>query len=334
MSIDVHAHIVTPSIVRAARSGEPLHGIAFEHGSQGQLLSRCGDARSVLPWPNYAESISDRLHNMDDAGADAHVLSLSPSLFWYQAERSNAVAFARTVNDELAEIVRDHPSRFAALAYLPLQDPDESARELERCVQELGHVGAIVGTNVGGMDWDDLRLLPVLETAAGLKALLFLHPARIRGTDFLGKYHLRNLVGNPMETTVAVACLIFGGALDRFPDLQICLAHGGGYACLGIGRIDHGYSVRPEASDGATQFPSTYLRRMYVDSLVHDEHTLRLIVDRVGAERVLLGSDYPADMGQPDPVSWINSCRSITDDEKQLILEGNLRRMFPAQLRR
>ena len=237
------------------------------------------------------------------------------------------------VNDEMAEVVRSRPSRFAAFAYLPLQDPVASAQELRRCVQDLGHVGAIVGTNVNGRHWDDPALAPVLEAAEELQALVFVHPTRIRGADFLGRYHLRNLVGNPLETTLAFSSLVFGGLLDRFPRLRVCLAHGGGYACLGIGRLDHGYSVRPESSPSrpgeAAEPPSSYLRRIYVDSLVHSDETLALILDRVGADRVFLGTDYPADMGQPDPVAWVRACNTISEEDKQAILGGNFLRLFP-----
>lgn len=329
MNIDVHAHFVTPSIVRATRSGEVLHGISFEQSANGLLSSRCGDSRAALPWPDYTDTVEDRLGKMDAAGVDVQILSLSPALFWYQADRTDAAAFARMVNDELAEVVRNYPSRFASFAYLPLQDPVASAAELRRGVEELGHVGAIVGTNIDNLDWDDSALIPVLETAEELQALLFMHPTRVRGSDFLGKYHLRNLIGNPLETTTAFASLVFGGVLDRFPDLRVCLAHGGGYACLGIGRFDHGYGVRPEASRHAVDPPSSYLRRIYVDSLVHNEHTLRLIVERVGADRVFLGTDYPADMGQPDPVAWVRACETISEEDKEAILGGNLLRLLP-----
>jgi aminocarboxymuconate-semialdehyde decarboxylase len=330
VNIDVHAHSVTPSIVRAAKAGETLHGVGFGETTDGKLTSRCGSGRSTLPWPDYAHSIEDRLERMDEAGVDAQVLSLSPALFWYQSDAADAVRFARVVNDELAEVVRSNPSRFAAFAYLPLQDPHAAADELARCVRELGHVGAIVGTNVNGADWDHAGLRPVLQAAEELQALVFMHPTRIRGSDFLGRFHLRNLIGNPLDTTVAFSSMVFGGVFDRYPDLRVCLAHGGGYSCLGVSRLDHGYRVRPEARDAATP-PSAYLRRIYVDSLVHSDETLRLVVDRVDSDRVFLGTDYPADMGQPNPAQWIDGCASLTSAEKQAILGDNFLRLFPNQ---
>ena len=333
MTIDIHAHIVPPSVIAAGRNGSELHGIRFERTAEGRLRSSCGDQSSMLPWPRHDESLEDRLAYMDRVGVDVHVLSLSPSVFWYQSDPAQATQFARVVNDELAAIVDQHPTRFAAFAYLALQEPRESARELSRCMGDLGMAGAIVGTNIDGRDWDDPALLPVLEVAEETQALLFVHPARVRMASILGRYHLRNLIGNPLETTITVASLIFGGVLDRFPDLRLCLAHGGGYGCLGVGRFDHGYRVRPEAGQ-AQQPPSDYLRRLMVDSLVHDPLTLRTVIDRVGAGNVVLGTDYPADMGQPDPVDWVREAPDLTDEEKDAILTGNAARVLGDRLAR
>ena len=322
---DVHAHILTPSIVQAAIDGRELDGISFSLSPEGYLVSRFGDERVRLTYEGFPESIEGRLARMDAMGVDHHLLSLSPGIHWYGTEPEDAVAHARTVNDELAEIVASHPDRFSALAYLPLRDPQASVKELHRAVRELGFAGAIVGTNVNGKDWDDPELFPILEAAADLQKLVFVHPARIRGRGFLDRYHLKNLLGNPLETAVTFCSLVFGGVMDRLPDLDVLLAHGGGFACTGIGRIDHGYAVRPEAAQEAEVIPSAYLKRLAVDSLVHSPETLRLVIERVGIERVMLGTDYPADMGQPDPVAWIRGA-GLTPEQEEAILSGNVAR--------
>ncbi len=322
---DVHAHILTPSIVQAAIDGRELDGISFSLSPEGYLVSRFGDERVRLTYEGFPESVEGRIARMDAMGVDHHLLSLSPGIHWYGTEPEDAVAHARTVNDELAEIVASHPDRFSALAYLPLRDPQASVKELHRAVRELGFAGAIVGTNVNGKDWDDPELFPILEAATDLQKLVFVHPARIRGRGFLDRYHLKNLLGNPLETAVTFCSLVFGGVLDRLPDLDVLLAHGGGFACTGIGRIDHGYAVRPEASEEAASIPSAYLKRLAVDSLVHSPETLRLVIERVGIERVMLGTDYPADMGQPDPVAWIRGA-GLTPEQEEAILSGNVAR--------
>ena len=321
--IDVHTHIVPPAIAAAVGRG-PWHGIEFDVNESGKLRGVCGGATAVLPWPNFAETLEERLSLMDQERVDVHVLSLSPSIFWYHSSPSDSVAYARAVNDSLAEVVREAPERFRALAYLPLQDPDASVRELDRCLRMDGFVGAVVGTNVDGRDWDDPAFLPILREAERQKALVFFHPARIRGQAFLNRYHLRNLVGNPMETAVAFASLVFGGVLDRLPELQVVLAHGGGFASTGIGRFDHGYEVRPEAREHAGAIPSDYLRRVLLDSLTHSGETLRSLIRRVGVDQVVLGTDYPADMGQRDPVTWLERIEGISDTQRELILGGNL----------
>ena len=266
---------------------------------------------------------------MDERRVDVHALSLSPLMHWYTLESEGAVGMARETNDDVAEMVASHPSRFVGLGFLPLQHPAAAVKELERCVTELGLVGVIVGTNVGGLDWDAPELFPVLQAASELKALVFVHPAPAlgRANSFLTKYHLRNLIGNPLETTIAIASLIFGGVLDRLPELTLCFAHGGGYGCFGIGRMDRGQHVRPEAQDMAL-LPSDYVKRLYFDSLVHSHVALSHLVEVAGADRVVLGSDYPADMGEPFPVEFVESHPDLTADQRRLILGGNLERLL------
>ena len=329
--VDVHAHIVTPTIVAAAREGTELHGVAYSITADGRLASRWEGRDRILPWPDFAEPISQRLENMDKSNVDAHVLSFSPNLINYEIQSEHAIPFARMINDEIALIISDHPDRFYGFGYLPLQDPEACADELARLMALPGFIGAILGTNEETTGLDDPAMHALFESAVESSALMFIHPIGTRIPGFLDRYHMRNLIGNPLATTLAFTSMLFGGVLDRFPSLQLCLAHGGGYACLGIGRIDHGYLVRPEAI--ASEIPSSYLKRVYVDSLVHDQGTLRLIMDRVGPDRVLLGSDYPADMGQPDPIGWVRGSTNLTHVEQSAVLGDNFARML-AQLSR
>lgn len=266
---------------------------------------------------------------MDALRVTRHILSVAPSLFRYELDPSTASAMAADMNDDLAEIAQSMPTRFAALAHLPLQDPDAAIRELERTAAQPGMVGVAAGTHVNGADWDAHELFPILEAIESSGQILFLHPANRRPEPRMQRYHLKNLIGNPLETTFAVASFIFGGVVDRLPELKVCFAHGGGFATLGIGRFDHGHEVRAEARAGAASLPSEYLRRLYFDSITHSERTLRYLVDLVGPSQVVMGSDYPADMGVADPVGFIDGCASLSEGERLGILEDNFDRLIP-----
>lgn len=327
--VDMHAHFVPQSIVDAALGDRAWHGVTFGRNENGKgFYSAAAGERMALPWQVPLESVGERCAAMTRLGVDVQVVSLSPTMHWYSADPQEAPDFARHANDELAALVAERPDRLLGLGYLPLQDPAAAVAELRRCVTDLGFPGVMVGTNANGRDWDDPVLLPVLEAAESLGAFVFFHPARGRADGWMGRYHLRNLVGNPLETTVAIAALVFGGIVERLPRLKACFAHGGGYACFGIGRWDHGYRVRKEASAQISRLPSDLLRGLYFDSLTHSEIALRGLIDQVGATQVLLGSDYPADMAAPDPVGAIRNSALLDGAEKRAILGGNIARAF------
>jgi aminocarboxymuconate-semialdehyde decarboxylase len=327
LHIDVHAHFLPRSVVDACDAGRDWHGIRFEVDEQGQLVSTTSAKRFALPWPDFRAPISDRIAEMDKLRVDMQVISMSPTLWRHELEGGAAADMARDVNDETAAIVAEHPSRFRGFAFLPLQDPKASVAELERSVRDLGLVGAAVSTNVAGENWDVEGLFPVLEAAEALGALLFVHPAAVRTVNVMSRYHLRNMIGNPLETTVTIGSLVFGGVFDRLPNLKMVFAHGGGYATFAVGRFDHGHVVRPEAQ-AIRRVPTDYLRSLYYDCLTHSAHALRYLVDEVGIDRVVLGSDFPADMGYRDPVGWVENAEGLDQAEKQQILGGNLERLL------
>jgi aminocarboxymuconate-semialdehyde decarboxylase len=325
--VDVHAHLLPQSAVRAARAGTEWFGSTIEQGPDGRPLIVTGTYRVGMGATEHWDPPSSRLARMDALGVDVQVLSLNPILFRYYLDPENAVPCCRAVNDEISGMIETWPHRFAGFATLPLQHPDAAIAELERAMTDLGLVGAAVGTHVSNANWDEPHLFPVLQAAEQLGALLFVHPSASRLKEALPRYHLRNLIANPTETTIAIGSLIFGGVLDRLPNLDIVFAHGGGYACWGSGRFDHGYQVRPEAQEHAQLFPSEYLRRLHYDSLVHSYRNLRQLIDTVGIDRVVLGTDYPADMGQPRPVAWITGS-DLDEDERSAVLSRNAVRLL------
>jgi len=325
--IDTHTHFVPRSALGPAERGELWHGIQFGRNARGKFTSTVGQVSQEIPWPTPLETPEMRLRSMDARRVRIHMVSISPTLYWYSVAPEAARRFARVTNDDLAEMVAGAPDRFVGLGYLPLQDIDGAIAELERCVSVHGFPGVMIGSNVNGTDWDDASLFPVLAAAEALGAVLYFHPARGRADHFLGRYHFANLIGNPLETAVALGCLIFGGVFDRLPSLRTCFAHAGGYGVLGVGRLDHGHEVRPEAA-GIARLPSDYVRACWFDTITHSERALRYILDVAGADKVVLGSDYPADMGEPRPVDFIEGCAGLTGDEKAAILSGNASRLF------
>lgn len=326
--IDMHAHFVPPEIVRAAERNQDWYGVTFGMTDAGRMFSSAAGRRMALPWQLPLETAEERTGVMSGLDVDVQMVSLSPTMHWYSSDPDTSPDFATAANDALAEMVSLRPERFLGLGYLPLQNVPASLAELERCIGKLGFPGVMVGTNVDGRDWDDPQLFPVLERAADLGCFVFFHPARGRTDDWLTRYHLRNLIGNPLETTAAAAALIFGGVIERLPSLRACLAHGGGYCCGNAGRWDHGWRVRKECQAQISRLPSDYLRQFHFDSLTHSDLALRALLDLVGERQILLGSDYPADMASPDPVGAVLHNPHLSAGEKRAILGANMARLI------
>lgn len=328
--IDVHAHAFPRTALAAGLAGREWHGQRVEISDTGRITLTGGSGPDVRMDSStfYREPVESRLAVMDRWGVDVQVLSISPVLLGYGRDPAVAADVCSDVNDDLAATVAEHPGRFAGLGMLPLQDAAAGIRELERCVDRLGLVGACVGTHVNGTNWDDDSLRGVLEAAESLGALLFVHPADVRITHAVNRFHLRNTIGNPLETTIAVASIVFGGVLERFEDLKLCFAHGGGYACWGAARLDHGHRVRAEARALTDTLPSDHLRRLHFDSLTHSLPNLDHLVAAVGASQVVLGTDFPADMGQVDPVAWLTADGTRDDETTRAILGANAERLI------
>jgi aminocarboxymuconate-semialdehyde decarboxylase len=323
--IDIHAHLFPPSAMDDLKAGRPWYGSTLEQGERGNPILVTNGRKRALGADSHLIDAAGRVARMDELRVDTQVLSLVPLLFGYDLERADAVAMTRDTNDEIAGYVRDHPGRFLGLANVPVIDTDAAIAELERAMGLPGFVGLTLGSNINGRSWDEDALFPILQAAERLGAYVFFHPIDVRAGDKLPDYYTKNLIGNPLETTMLVASLVFGGVLDRLPNLRMCLAHGGGYATFAIGRFDHGFRVRPETKAIATP-PSDYLARFDVDALVHSEQAVRYLVDVMGVEHVMLGSDFPADMGPVDPVGEIERNPLLSEAEKAAILGGNVER--------
>ena len=322
--IDVHAHVIPPVLVEAMRAGGAPDGIRIEEaGGAPWVVHRQGYRYPLL---EAFHDVPARLTAMDAAGVDAAVLSVAPPLFLYWIEAAAAREAAVAINDALAAMVAQAPDRFVAIATLPLQDPAAAVAELRRCVGELGMRGAQVGPHVEGTGLDDPSLRPVLAAAQELGVPLVVHPYYV-GTapGLLDDFYLTNLQGNPEQTAVCASRLILSGTLDALPGLDVVLVHGGGHLPYQIGRLDHGHRVRPEAALPASP-PSEYLRRFHYDTLTHRPASTRWLLEQVGADRVLYGTDMPFDMGAGPLLEQLGGPDGL--DDLHAVAHGNAERLF------
>jgi aminocarboxymuconate-semialdehyde decarboxylase len=306
MKIDIHTHIMPehmPNWVRKFGYGEFIH---LEHRNCKACMMK-GDQLFREVEPNCFKPEA-RIPEMDATGVTKQVLSTIPVLFNYWAKPQDGLETSRFLNDHIAETVSKDPEHFIGLGTVPLQDVDLAIREMERCITELGMPGLEIGTNVNQVNLGDPSLLPFFEAAEKLGCALFVHPWEMMGEKEIQKYWLPWLVGMPAETTRAICSLIFSGVLERFPGLRIAFAHGGGSFPYTIGRIEHGYAVRPDLVQIDNRVsPRDYMRRFWVDSLVHDAAAFGLLHAAMGDDKICVGSDYPFPLGEHHPGELVES---------------------------
>jgi aminocarboxymuconate-semialdehyde decarboxylase len=269
-------------------------------------------------------TLGERLAHMDRVGTDVQLVSVAAPLL----DQDLGPAEARLANREIAAMVSERPDRLTGLAVLPLREVGAAVDELHHAVADLGLKGAEVATHVRGRSWDEPEYAPIFEAAERLGAVLFFHSTSSVVPTRNDWHPLEDMVGMPLEDTLAVATLICSGVLERHPGLKVIVAHGGGPACYDIGRIDRGWLVRREARSGINRPPSQYLDRLHFDSLTWSERALRLLIDTVGADRVVMGSGWPGEMGLDAPVAWLDSLPSISDAERRLIQGANAARLL------
>jgi aminocarboxymuconate-semialdehyde decarboxylase len=320
-TIDCHTHILGEEAMRRLAGESPKVAPVMTKRGDPACRLEIGGVVVQNPFPRELWDTEQRLRDMDRHGVDMQVLAPTVFTFYYEHEAALGLACAMLQNDEIAAETKRHPGRFLGLGGVPLQAPDLAAGELKRAMSQLGLRGAMIGSNVNGRNLDDPALEPFWAAAEALGAFIFVHPHAGAAAERLGSYYLKNLVGLPFETTVAGASLVFGGVLERHPGLKVGLSHGGGFLPYQAGRFRHGFEVRPEAKVKLTHGPQDSIGRLFYDTILHDKHTLEFLISSVGAHYVLLGSDYPFDMGNLDCVARVEEL-GIPAKDRDLILGG------------
>lgn len=323
-TIDIHAHIVPDSMWRAIDAGRDWHGFKYEAGEGLGAMLACG-LRTAFTSPKVKYTVQQRLQDMDAQKVDVQVLSIHTPFVGYHLPPEQGLALAREANDDIAGSVREGAGRLAGFATLPAQDVGLAIQELERAVKTLGMKGASLDTHVNGAQWDDPKFLPLFKAAEQMGALLFYHPQPQH--NFLNqrnpRHGLTNSLGVILDDAIVTAALICGGVLEKCPDLKVCIAHGGGPACFAMGRLDRNWHDRP-TTRSTSKPPSAYQKQLYYDTVTGNEAALRFLIDQVGADRVVLGSDWPFVPWHPSPVTWVESHTTLTAAEKEKILWKNM----------
>lgn len=328
MLIDMHGHFVPPSLLAEVEAHPGRYGVTLERDEQGPRL-RIGQEPPTRPLLPALRKLEGREQRLEAQGIQHQVVFTWLDIVGYSLPAEQGARWSRLQNEGLAASIREHrdPTRFSGLATVPLQDGAWAADELEYAVGRLKLKGAVIASNVYGKTLDDPGLEPFWRKAEVLRVPVLIHPVYVAGQERMRAFFLNNLVGNPLDTTLAAACLMFGGVIDRHPDLQVILVHGGGCLPYVIGRLHWGYQVSPEARRIARKTPEEYLHWFHYDTLVYRVSILRYLLQEVGAGRVMMGSDYPFDIGDPEPAKIVRAA-GLPPAETDLVLGGNAQTLF------
>jgi aminocarboxymuconate-semialdehyde decarboxylase len=320
LAIDAHAHILTEETMKLLEKETPKVAPKLSPLGQDKFELTIAGA-PYRPFPKGGFDIEQRLKDMAASDVDMQLLSNTPQTFLYNQDAGLATASSIVQNDQIAKHVKNYPNKFYGLATLPMQAPKAAADELERAISRLGLKGAQIGSNIMGKNLDEPEFEPVWQVANRHSAFLMVHPNNVAGADRLRNYYLGNLIGNPLDTTIAAACLVFGGVIERFPDIRFFMVHGGGFTPYQAGRWQHGWHVRAEPQKHLKKPPAETIRTFYWDTILHGKPALEFLVKEYGASHVLLGSDYPYDMGTFECARQVKAL-SIPEIDKVTILNG------------
>jgi aminocarboxymuconate-semialdehyde decarboxylase len=325
-TVDIHAHVAVPEAAAFVKPHLDLSRIAMVRFSSDETkaLNVKQDADRTVAMTD----IGDRMKVLDAMGIDIQVVAPPPFQCYYTVPGETGVTANRMVNDGVAAFVGQRPDRLAGLGTVPLQEPEAAVAELRRAVGTLGLKGVQVLTNVDGRELSDPAFAPFWAEAEALGCLVMIHPNGFTGGDRFTRFYFSNVIGNPLETTVALHYLIFDGVLERHPGLKILAVHGGGFLPSYSGRIDHAWGARTDSRGDLPRPPTEYLRRIYFDSVVFTPHQLEYLVKVYGPDRIVMGTDYPYDMADYDPVQHIQSVESFSPEVKAKVAGGTARTLL------
>ncbi len=330
--IDLHCHYLNPAV--AAKTAH-LNGAQYDPSVIfADELTRKTNVTQMKTRAPKLTGVAERLVDMDRMGVDLQAVCPAPFQFFYFTEPELGAQLAREVNEGIAQLVADTPDRFVGLGSVPLQDSKLAVRELNYCVQKLGLRGVEICTNVNGMNLTDpsLKLDKFFARCEELGVVIFMHPLGYTQADRLTHHYFNNVIGNPLDSTVAVSHLIFDGVMARYPKLKVIVAHGGGYIAHYWARMDHAWRARADCRTVIKEPPSSYLEKFYFDTITFDPEMLKRLIDRFGADHVVLGTDYPYDMGEEDPLGLIAQIKRLPRAARELVVGGNAARLLNLDL--
>ena len=329
-SVDIHCHVLSQRAEDyvKANEGALLPGMArpMQLAFANPLTRQVAQHQAQAIHGKLTEA-SERHREMERSGVDMQVLSPAPTHYYYFLESDAGREACRIVNDDIAAMAASDPKRFRAMATVPLQDTQMAVEELRRCVRGLGMRGVEINSDVNGEELSSLRLEPFFAAAEELGVLVFLHPTGFNHARF-GEHYFGNVIGNPLNSTIAVSYLIFDGTLERHPGLKLLVAHGGGFLASYHARMDHAHAAREDCRVRITRQPSDYLQRLYFDTVLFDPEHIAYLVSRFGADHVLLGTDFPYDMAEDDPVGLVRRAPGLSDADRAAICGGNAARLL------
>jgi aminocarboxymuconate-semialdehyde decarboxylase len=330
-AVDIHCHIRSTKATEMVEGNEAVSRWYLE--TQASPSSRQINQQNAVRTNLQSVSAEQRIADMDHMGIDIQAISPAPRQTYYGADPDLGLAVSRQINDDIAETCGRFPDRFVGLGTVPFQAPDLALAELDRLHKSLGFRGIEIMTHVAGADLSEPRFRPIFARCEELGLLVFMHPDGFTEAGRFHDHYFANVIGNPLDSTVAVHHLIFGGVLQDHPGLKLVVAHGGGYLPAYSGRIDHAASARPDCCEQLKEMPTTYLKRLYFDALVYTHHQLHYLVEEYGADHILMGTDYPADMGETNPVGFIEGAR-LDDAARRAILGDNAARLLGLEVPR